>query len=831
MRTTLLLLLAMAGNLLAAEILQLSPKNWPAAPSGKEADAIYGDWLLRNDKVVAVVAGALSNRNIHLSFLKGQGSLIDLTLRNATNDQLTGYIPLSAVTNKVASVKPVTARGDEVVLRVTRPATAALPLDVQHDYRLRDGEQHVTVISRVKNTAASNVVFRTGDKLRADSTFAISPAGVGALVTAFDKWFGAAYGVQAVSPESIYGDGRGSNSLGGTAIDLGKLGATVTLTGGEERTFERRVIAGRHEIEVQDAARRLGGGASAQIGVTIVSSNCVAGVDINVLSGTNLVGRAQTCAKGRAMLGLAPGSYTLAFWSLGRGEWRTNVAVTTDVELTVPLKPASLLDFNITDFASNAIPCKVQFISLSDSKQLDFGPKQRAWGCGNLYFTPNGRFSQEVPAGSYYLLISRGPEYDAVWRGAEVKSNATVAVRAALRRVVDTRGWISADFHQHSSDSGDNTTEPESRITCLAAEGVEFAACTEHNRVMSYRARLKKLGLDKLLATSDGVEMTGMPGSLNHQNAFPIRWKPNTQYGGGPEIDTNCTVQIERLAHWDHHSEKLVQQNHPDLGWLFFDKNGDGLPDEGFGCRKFMDVTEVWNGDSIAAFGMKPLVEHKHGGKTVMINNRLYNWMQLFNQPGLGVWGVANTDAHYCIHESGRIRNYVRSRTDDPARVREMDVVHEAEKGHLVISNGPFLEVTLDKAGPGDTVRLRGRKGKLLIRVQCANWLDVDHVGVFVNGRLDSRLEWTRAKNPGLFRDGVVKFEHDMPMSFARDTYLIIVAQGDNASLAPVMGPRQESPAAISNPIMVDADGDGKFTPNGDWLESGKSPVKPEWAW
>jgi hypothetical protein len=30
---------------------------------------------------------------------------------------------------------------------------------------------------------------------------------------------------------------------------------------------------------------------------------------------------------------------------------------------------------------------------------------------------------------------------------------------------------------------------------------------------------------------------------------------------------------------------------------------------------------------------------------------------------------------------------------------------------------------------------------------------------------------------------------------------------------------------------MVDADGDGKFTPNGDWLGSGKPPAKPEWAW
>jgi hypothetical protein len=82
---------------------------------------------------------------------------------------------------------------------------------------------------------------------------------------------------------------------------------------------------------------------------------------------------------------------------------------------------------------------------------------------------------------------------------------------------------------------------------------------------------------------------------------------------------------------------------------------------------------------------MKPLVEHKHGGETVMVNNRLHNWVQIFNQPGLGVWGVANTIAHYCIQESGHIWNDVRSHTDDSARVREMDVVR-AWRGRFTVA-------------------------------------------------------------------------------------------------------------------------------------------------
>ncbi|MBI5397037.1 MAG: carboxypeptidase regulatory-like domain-containing protein [Verrucomicrobia bacterium] len=834
MKKLLLLTLILPAAAFAAEVLKLDAKNWSAVPPGKEMDAIYGDWLLRNDKVVAVVAGTLSNRNINLTFRKGQGALIDFTLRDAPNDQLTGFLPLYGATNTVASIAAVTPKGAEVTLRVTRPATADMPVEVAHDYRLHDGDQHLTVFSRVKNTAASNISFRVADKLRADSTFLISRAGTNNLATAYDKWFGAAYGVTAVSPAQFWCDGKGSNSMSGTVLEWRGLAgpksvstATVSLAAGQELTLERRVIAGRHEIEVQDVARRLRGEPSAQLALTLTSSNCVAGIDIAALAGTNVVGYAQTDARGRATLGLAPGDYKLRFASIGRDDYEGKVTVTTNAVEEVPIPPAARIEFNITDAASNAIPCKVQFIGVGDTATPNLGPQQRAWGCKNLYFSPNGKFSQEVPPGSYYLLVTRGPEYDAVWRTITIRPKETASIRAVLRRVLDSRGWISADFHNHSTDSGDNTTEAESRITCLAAEGVEFAACTEHNRIMTYRQRLKTLGLDKMLATSDGIELTGDLLFLNHENAFPLKWKPNRQNGGGPDIDSDPEVQIARLARWDDNSRKLVQQNHPDMGWLFFDKDGDGVPDEGYANKKFMNVIEIWNGRALVAFGAEPMIEVVRSGKTTRANNRFYNWMQLFNQ-GFRIWGVANTDAHYCFHDSGTIRNYVKSPTDDPAKVKEMDVVREANSGHILVTNGPFLEAAIGKAGPGDPLTLKGGKDTLHIRVQCANWLDVDRVGVFINGRLDPKLTWTREKNPEAFRDGVVKFERDVPLQLKGDAHLIVAAQGDNFSTAPVMGLNGDRPVAVTNPILVDTDGDGKVTPNKDWLESGGPPVKKQ---
>ena len=68
-------------------------------------------------------------------------------------------------------------------------------------------------------------------------------------------------------------------------------------------------------------------------------------------------------------------------------------------------------------------------------------------------------------------------------------------MEAKLVRSVKTDGWISADFHSHSSPSGDNTSSQLGRVLNLLCEHVEFAPCTEHNRLSTYEPHLKRLGV------------------------------------------------------------------------------------------------------------------------------------------------------------------------------------------------------------------------------------------------------------------------------------------------------------------------------------------------
>jgi hypothetical protein len=202
--------------------------------------------------------------------------------------------------------------------------------------------------------------------------------------------------------------------------------------------------------------------------------------------------------------------------------------------------------------------------------------------------------------------------------------------------------------------------------------------------------------------------------------------------------------------------------------------------------------------------------------------------MQMLNL-GYRLPGVCNTDSHQNYHESGFYRNFIRSSTDDPAKVDVMEMVHNSEAGKVVVTTGPFLSVTAqptssgsDKnvVGPGENLTAPDGRVQLAVQVQCPNWFDVNRVQVFLNGRPAKDLNFTRRTTPDRFSDGVVKFDSKIPLELKTDTHVIVATIGEGLQMGPVLGPEHGKlpPAALANPIFVDVDGNG-FKPNGDTLD------------
>lgn len=825
------------------ELAQLSAANWDQlVPQGKEVDAIYGDLVLRNKHLTAVIAAPLATRHANMTVKDVGGCLIDLTARPNESDQLSAYFPgarrfayRSAVTRsdgvnvdlKSTSIAR-TSTGEVTV--ISEPGEGRPMVEVT--YRLTAESKSLVVVSKFTNTGEKPLLVPLTDDFRFDhgkEEVIKSPDGESDLYWIHDIYWGQAYGWLADGAKIV----ANSNTRGAAfqyAMPDDK--PSVMIEPGKSFELTRQVFAASHLPELRATV------ATTRHQMTAIPT------ELTLLDGANQPvpnarveffrkghswGLVPTDATGIARTPLPDGEYELEVSAFGAPVVRKEQGLRIKIDggsspqkfqLALAQHLTGVLAVNVSDSDGQPLPCKVEIIGQGETRTPSFGPETADFAVKNLIYCPRGEAEQELPVGAYEAIISRGPEFDALLTTLQIQPGKKFLLTGKLTRSVQTPGWISTDFHSHSTPSGDNTSSQLGRIVNLVCEQIEFAPCTEHNRIDTYLPHIETLKVGQFIGSCTGMELTGTPLPLNHQNAFPLKHKPHTQDGGAPLTDADPVAQIERLAMWDDRADKLVQINHPDFGWMTYDRDGDKKPDDGF-QRMFsqMDVVEVHPIHTLLTF--EPTYLYKNQGKP--IDNRVFRWLQLLNQ-GLRLPGVVNTDSHYNFHGSGGLRNWVQSSTDDPAAVVPLDIVHASEQGRVILSNGPYLEVSLTETGKSKSVTagqsLDAKSGKvtLAVRVQCPNWFDIDRIVVLVNGRLNTEHDYRRDKHSNRFRSGVVKFNEQLSLTLAEDAHLIVVAAG-NTPLGKVAGPDwgHQTPTAVSNPIYIDVDGNG-FRANKDTL-------------
>jgi hypothetical protein len=815
----------------ATDFVRLTPENWDRyVPTGKEVDAIYGDYVLRNDKIVAVIAHPNPMRNANLTTVNVGGFVLDLTTVKEPNDQLTCYLPLAGkfrfhsdkkVKISIDGTKSELIDGTGTSIRVAiESSTGPTGERAIIEYRLADGESALGVRHMLFRGNEEITGREFSDGIRADRTFSFSTFQDGELFTATDDWFRQSYGV----------------FFPGGKTTISKKGNKVIDFLGADAKSSRFLIPDSSLVAVKGQMGILAGKNASPVKVLIEDALGRVGnalVEVKTIHPQSpgmatALGKVRTNVDGAAEFLLPNGTYVAEISAMGHPPKTRRFGVLNQREVLLRLKyemSPPLVKAKITDSHGQAIPCKVAFVGRNGTPDPDFGPDSAANPVKNLYYSHDGEFKLVIPPGEYSVRVTRGNEYDAEFLEVDCHYNRVTFLQTRLKRSVRSPGWVSAEYHSHSTPSGDNTSDQRGRVLNLLAEHVEFAPCTEHQRIDSYLPHLRSLAANRWMATCTGMELTGKPLPINHQNAFPLIHKPRTQDGGGPRVDPDPVAQIERLAYWDNKSEKVVQINHPNLVQMMGDADLDAKVDQGFKKMfEFVDVMEVHPPEKIFQVPDELPTRGNRG-------NVIFNWMQLLNQ-GHRIVGVVNTDAHYNFHGSGWIRNYVKSSHDDPSKIDVMEMVENSKKGKIIMTTGPFLEVVLqpvatalpstaDTVGPGDDVGAPGGKVKLSVKIQCANWLDVNRVQVFLNGRPDSNLNFSRRSHPKRFSNGSVKFQEELQIELARDTHIIVATIGEGLQLGAIYGPKQGNrpPCAVSNPIFVDVDGNG-FQANGDRLQS-----------
>jgi hypothetical protein len=385
---------------------------------------------------------------------------------------------------------------------------------------------------------------------------------------------------------------------------------------------------------------------------------------------------------------------------------------------------AGHLRWHVSERAGSTLPARLAVRGIAPTRDPDWGDEPHDGAALEVVHTL-GDGSIAIPPGHYRVTVSRGFEYTTYAQTVVIEEGVTASVDATLERVVDTRGWISADLHVHAVPSPDAPTLLDDRVRSLAASGVEVAAATDHNAVTDYGPTIRALGAQRWLASIVGDEVTTRGVELGHFNVLPLTAgeAPLPFEGVTPgEIFAAARVAAPRDR------EKIVQVNHPRMGSIGYFELLHLDPSDFEGWRRraplfdaSFDALEVFNGDDYADLGR--------------VEACLRDWYALLDA-GLHVTATGNSDSHkLTYHEAGVPRNFVRVASDSPEAFDERAFVDAVRHGRVVVSSGPIIRLTSGAAEVGDEIA-PGSDVEVHVRVDAAPWVDVASVDLVRRGEV-----------------------------------------------------------------------------------------------
>lgn len=836
--------------------------------------AVGRSWLIENDRV----RFAIQDRGtaVHL-FLYG-GNLIDADLASVQgrpdNDQFRELF--TVVGFRVGDVTQVEVVADgsdgrEAVLRVSGPDTdtgiiqmldslaSPLGVTIQTEYILRPGEPWLRLRTRVVNDPGNPELsgVMTGDFIAfggashiftPEGGFAGRPSSVSALLGAGR---GIAYGYTVsrgmISVPEI--DANGTVAIldplevpqGGSASfdrffivapDLAGVMASIhTLRGQAVRTVQGRVLGPDGQPVAGARVTAFAQGRADPVGNGRAVSQAVAGMS-------------QEDEPGTYRLVLAPGAYDLVASAPGRLRQFHPVDLgLTDGEVDFEMGPAGRLGLTVVEVGPDdeergAIPGKASLQCVGDTQRpwVELGERVNRGLCAVLYSTRGQAEEFAVVPGTYRVVMSRGPEYDApVFQDVTVGTDQATWIEARLERRVDTTGFLAADFHQHTIGSIDAEPTHVEKVIENLVEGVEIAACTDHDMMTSYRPAIEELDVGHWVTALDGNEVS--VNLIGHFNVFtPVGqvltedFQPGTLFphtGGGVFGHRTMPEVFQAMAAIPGVS--LIQVNHP--------RDGSGY----FAWAQYSPVTD--QGQNVE----NPMLFDFHAIEVKSSLGQPEQFLESFDaqidewsrrQPakvpvlrdffgmlnaGRTVCAVGDSDAHNRNDGVGYSRNYLRLGTDDPSAVTQDQVVAAIKAQRNTVSNGPLLRVLhdgQDRMGHQEAVAVAANEVVLRVRIEAAPWVAVDRLEIYANGRPLS-LRWedgvlvqdleaeagtgltAPVPDPQSIADAVVRLDADVRLFPQADTWYVFVTRGPGG-LEPV---GSGGVFAYTNPVYVQVGG------------------------
>ncbi len=450
--------------------------------------------------------------------------------------------------------------------------------------------------------------------------------------------------------------------------------------------------------------------------------------------------------------------------------------------------------------------------------------------------------------GWYHLVATRGLR-DAV-AVAQIQVEGDTEVELSLPRLVETPGALAADLHVHTGRSYDVFVPDAVRLDSLACAGIDVVAVTDHNRV----ARSKRLE-DQLAGEAEvpwlipGVEgdmraSSGKNWDWGHLTAWPLaaRAKAATRW---PKTPAHGVLTWQRRQARNPHpatgEDLFITLAHPrgiqfrsgkrakDQAWALFNNLGYDreTPVSAEGNAWMLeqagrDGPSILDVDAIEVVNRMGLDKYR--------DVRL-DWFALLNQ-GFEVTGMGNSDSHaLAVELVGWPLNMIHGGIDPLGELDLVELVDAARQGRVSVTTGPILELELvageRRAGLGDTITPGDEPLQAVIRVRHPPWVPVHELRLVHNGQvIHSERLVVAVSDEGPAREVV----RTLAVEIDRDGWLLAEAGWPEAYDSSVVGGTYAMvapgyvPFAFTNPIRVDADGDGTWTPPG----LPEAPAEPE---
>jgi hypothetical protein len=474
----------------------------------------------------------------------------------------------------------------------------------------------------------------------------------------------------------------------------------------------------------------------------------------------------------------------------------------------IEVRALGKVNVRLRDSKGSPVAGKVSFIGLTPAESPYFAPENpvnsgRGWESQKNSVYP-GRDGEAVrlPEGTYLAVASRGPAYTRQTRVVEVFAGSSRNAGFVIDRVVATPGLVSVDPHMHTQFS-DGRLKIAERLKGVAAEGVDVAVSADHNYLTDYRPELARLGLTGTLAVIVGSEVTGRGGNI-HFNSYPLAPHPEAAANGAISVEDSTPGLLFDLTR-KNNPAALVQVNHPrsrGLGYFLtynLDQKAAEAADRPFVTN--FDVMEAMNGAYLS-----------EANRTA-----IEDWFHLLNR-GYPVRIVGSSDAHgQDGGEPGYSRTYVLYGGAKGAGLDVPALVRSIKEGRSFVSNGPIVTARANgKWTYGDTLTARDGRLALDLEVRAAPWIDVSEIRLVVNGE---RQKPIAVGGQGAAGAVTRKYTGRTTLTLERDSWVAVEVKG-RGSLFPTVQQRSRDgtaegaplPYALTNPIFVDVDGDGKIT-------------------